>query len=89
MEFIKRCSVGDVFVGVRLNDKDEYECISGVMVDGNMSEEQEKILIDYYSGLIDEDYVAEDYDDAIDEMQTRLIELLNDYFEEENPKMIS
>lgn len=89
MEFIKRCSVGDVFVGVRLNDKDEYECISGVMVDGSMSDEQEKMLIDYYSGLIDEDYVAEDYDDAIDEMQIRLIELLNDYFEEENPKRIS
>lgn len=86
MEFIKKCSVGEKFVGIYYDEENEtYVCTVGVQVDESCSDEYAQSLLEEMNNSMEYyDYSSDDYYDVIEVMEERVCELLNRYFENEN-----
>lgn len=83
MKFIKKCSVGEMFVGVYEKEKGVFVCVDGLQFDETYSQEEVDFITDEYKGRLLEDYVADNKEDAINEMRNRICDLLNEYFFDE------
>ena len=83
MDFLKKCTIGNIFVGLIFNnEKRRYVVTNGIECDENVSEEDMEIIIEENKDLLMSDYETTKKDRAEEEMMDRICDLLNNYFED-------
>lgn len=81
MVFIKKCSIGNKFIGMYYDkEKEVYVCTEGVQVDDNCSDEDIKMLTEEMADRIYSNYSSTNIEEVIEEMMARICEELNEYF---------
>lgn len=84
MDFLKKCTIGNVFVGIIFDkEKRRYIVTSGIEYDENVSEEDVDMIVEENRDLLVSDYETTKKDRAEEEMMDRICDLLNDYFDDE------
>ena len=84
MDFLKKCTIGNVFVGITFDkEKRRYIVTSGIEYDEDASEEDVDMIVEENKDLLVSDYETTKKDRAEEEMMDRICDLLNDYFDDE------
>lgn len=83
MEFIKKCTIGNVFVGIYFKkEKNRYVVTDGIECNEGTSEEDTEMIIEENRDLLMGEYETTRKDRAEEEMMDRICDLLNHYFDD-------
>lgn len=91
MTRLKYCQIGNYAISLYLDDTmGMYVCTNTLVLDeNNIGKSMAEIMaMDNNSSLHDGDFVSSDYDEAIMEMQLRLLDCLNDYFDDDDEVVV-
>lgn len=89
MLLVKHCQIGNCSINVYWNEADgTYVCSDSLVVDDNNVGKSIGEIIANDNNLY-EDFVDSDYDNVIMEMQLRILDNLNRYFDDEEDVVVN
>ncbi len=89
MSLVKHCQIGNCAINVYWNETDgTYVCSDSLVIDDNNVGKSIGEIIANDNNLY-EDFVDSDYDNVIMEMQLRILDNLNRYFDDEEEVIVS